>query len=255
MNKGFSLVELSVVIVIIGLILAAITSGTALIKQAEVRAIVAELDQMKVGYIAFVDRYGAKPGDFDSGEGFWGTDCAETAANCNGNGNGYIDTNGVATNADQHDEMAKAYVHLALSDLIPGSIVPIPDTYDGTKTNYTFPSEIPSVKFTFSSQFTTHYLGSLSYVAWPGNTETTSFVIMGRGAPDFRGVFLTPTEAYNIDKKIDDGKTVSGAALGFGTGNFSGNNLSLLSADCQDTSTTYDVTASDAACSISYKIK
>ncbi|HUO43839.1 MAG TPA: prepilin-type N-terminal cleavage/methylation domain-containing protein [Burkholderiales bacterium] len=68
MNKqrGFTLIEIAIVLVIIGLLLGGILKGQELINTARVRNIAAQIDGIKVAYLAFQDRYRILPGDMDT---------------------------------------------------------------------------------------------------------------------------------------------------------------------------------------------
>ena len=63
-NLGFTLVEIAIVLVIIGLLLGGILKGQELINNAKVRAIADRHNSLKVAWFAFVDRYAALPGDY-----------------------------------------------------------------------------------------------------------------------------------------------------------------------------------------------
>jgi prepilin-type N-terminal cleavage/methylation domain-containing protein len=72
-NQGFTLIELSIVLVIIGLLIAGITSGAAMIKQSQLRSIINEMTNYKISYINFVSKYNAVPRDFNPRSGnLWG---------------------------------------------------------------------------------------------------------------------------------------------------------------------------------------
>ncbi|MGB1539971.1 MAG: prepilin-type N-terminal cleavage/methylation domain-containing protein, partial [Rickettsiales bacterium] len=57
MNRGFSLVELSIVLVILGLLTGGILGGQSLIRAAEMRAIATEYDAWKTAVNVFKDKY------------------------------------------------------------------------------------------------------------------------------------------------------------------------------------------------------
>jgi len=63
-TKGFTLVEIAIVLVIIGLLLGGILKGQELINNARVRAISDRSNSLKAAWYAFIDRYQALPGDF-----------------------------------------------------------------------------------------------------------------------------------------------------------------------------------------------
>ena len=63
-NNGFTLVEIAIVLVIIGLLLGGILKGQELINNAKVRAIADRQSSLKVAWFAFIDRFSALPGDY-----------------------------------------------------------------------------------------------------------------------------------------------------------------------------------------------
>ncbi len=65
-QKGFTLIEIAIVLVIIGLLLGGVLKGQELINAARVRNIASQLDGVKVAYLGFQDRYRAYPGDVPS---------------------------------------------------------------------------------------------------------------------------------------------------------------------------------------------
>jgi prepilin-type N-terminal cleavage/methylation domain-containing protein len=65
-NKGFSLIELSIVLIIIGLLVAGITGGASLIKSAELRSIMTEARSYKIAISTYYASQDALPGDDDN---------------------------------------------------------------------------------------------------------------------------------------------------------------------------------------------
>jgi prepilin-type N-terminal cleavage/methylation domain-containing protein len=62
-QKGFTLVELAIVLVIIGLILGAVLKGTELIENAKAKKAANDLNSVAAAYYSYIDRYGRIPGD------------------------------------------------------------------------------------------------------------------------------------------------------------------------------------------------
>ena len=63
-RTGFTIVELTIVLVVIGLLLSGILKGQELINGAKIRAIVDRQSSLIMAWRQFINRYGAKPGDY-----------------------------------------------------------------------------------------------------------------------------------------------------------------------------------------------
>lgn len=64
-QKGFTLVEIAVVLVVIGLLLGGVLKGRELIAAARVHSLAEQQAGIRSAYRAFMDRYRARPGDMD----------------------------------------------------------------------------------------------------------------------------------------------------------------------------------------------
>jgi prepilin-type N-terminal cleavage/methylation domain-containing protein len=114
-EEGFTLIEIAIVLVIIGLLLGGVLKGQELITGARVRNIVQQQDGVKAAYFGFLDRYRALPGDYSKAVG---TITGMSTANCNG-GNGSGDGQISATN----NEDILAWEHLSKAGFINGTYV------------------------------------------------------------------------------------------------------------------------------------
>jgi prepilin-type N-terminal cleavage/methylation domain-containing protein len=85
-QRGFSLVEISIVLVIIGMILGGILSSQSLIRSGQAKDVVAIVDDLRTAAAYFKQRYHYLPGDFPVNVG----DIANVAPP-GGNGDGAID--------------------------------------------------------------------------------------------------------------------------------------------------------------------
>jgi prepilin-type N-terminal cleavage/methylation domain-containing protein len=94
-EKGFTLVEIAIVLVIIGLLLGGILKGQEMIVQAKIKNAIADFSGISAAYHGYVDRYKKLPGDDPCAGG------AVTVGNCGtttgrwtgataGNGNGLV---------------------------------------------------------------------------------------------------------------------------------------------------------------------
>ena len=69
--NGFTLVEIAIVLVIIGLLLGGILKGQEMITQAKVKNAVADFSGISAAYHGYLDRYRAIPGDDSNAAGRW----------------------------------------------------------------------------------------------------------------------------------------------------------------------------------------
>ena len=179
-QAGFTLIEIAIVIVILGLLLGGVLKGQELITSARVRNLISQNDGVKAAYFGFLDRYRALPGDY----GLATTNIA--GATINGNRNGLITAGGVAGATD--DEYIAVWEHLSKAGFINGS--------------YTY-NESPEI----SSSAPTSPYGRYFRVIYDAVYGT------GGGAPrhNFKTGNQIPSEILaEIDRKIDDGNPVTG---------------------------------------------
>jgi prepilin-type N-terminal cleavage/methylation domain-containing protein len=107
-QAGFTLVEIAIVMVIIGLIIGGVLKGQAMIENAKVKRAVKQGDELRAAIMTFFDKYGVYPGDENLAAIPPGTDTE-------GNNNGQI----------AGAEAYGVFLDLSLADLISG-------TYNGT---------------------------------------------------------------------------------------------------------------------------
>ncbi|HIQ40218.1 MAG TPA: type II secretion system protein, partial [Sulfurivirga caldicuralii] len=62
-QQGFTLVEIAIVMVIIGLLLGAVFKGQELVEQAKIKNTVKKIDEVRAAIYVYDDRYDALPGD------------------------------------------------------------------------------------------------------------------------------------------------------------------------------------------------
>jgi prepilin-type N-terminal cleavage/methylation domain-containing protein len=114
-SRGFSLVEMAVVLVVVGLVLAAVLQGRHLITSAEYKAFKGQLSEYRNAFYTFRDRYDALPGDFDDAE----NRLANMGSNDNGDGDGVVEPGPVCNGAT--DESCLAWQHLRAAGMIAGN--------------------------------------------------------------------------------------------------------------------------------------
>ena len=114
-QRGFTLVEIAIVLVIIGLLLGGILKGQELINSARVRNLADTATGIQAAYYGFIDRYRRVPGDWNA---TGATQAIGVTINDGGNDNGQID-NGTGT-VDWTEPNAM-WVQMAAAGFIQGS--------------------------------------------------------------------------------------------------------------------------------------
>ena len=241
-TKGFSLVELSISIIIIGLLIGGISSGSTLIKQAEIRSIISDLRNYQTNYTTFKATYDAIPGDFNRADTYWsGSTChTSSAAACNGDGDGVIRWRDVATSAaGVGDEAGRALKHLALAGIMPVSIAQLTATYAGGLNLVSGSLVPPQGKSDTSACFyygyntiavatTTDSVGENAagtvFLASPWAGSNTNALFYGgmiqTANKSCAKASLSALQALSIDQKLDDGAYNGTTAVGNSTGTF-----------------------------------
>jgi|JI102314A1RNA_FD_contig_121_183464_length_851_multi_3_in_0_out_0_1 prepilin-type N-terminal cleavage/methylation domain-containing protein len=230
-RNGFTLIELSIVIVIIGFLVAGIAVGTNMIKQAELRSVITDLQQNQTAYNNFIGRFNQVPGDMPTASAFWpSTDvnnnksCASTAENCNGNGDSLIKWDAGIT-----DEELKAWKHLSLAGMIGAGIIQIPNSHDGT---ITVGDKSPTSRITGAGYIMAgDQIGDDTFSPWDDLRTNAVFIGKPVAGNSLMNGALNPESAFNIDQKIDDGIIVNISGTRYFKGATTGNVRVLTAQD------------------------
>jgi prepilin-type N-terminal cleavage/methylation domain-containing protein len=116
-QSGFTLIEIAIVLVIIGLLLGGVLKGQELINSAKVKNLATDFKNVPVYIYGYQDKFKALPGD-DSSTATHLTN-ATPATTGGAVGNGVIE--GIWNPALVSDETALFWQHLRLANLAPGS--------------------------------------------------------------------------------------------------------------------------------------
>jgi len=116
-QQGFTLVEIAIVLVIIGLLLGGILKGQEMITQAKIKNIVADFSGISAAYYGYQDRYRAIPGDDPNADTRWTTPTAAVK----GNGNGVVAGAYNAACATAADESCQWWDHLRRAGFVAGN--------------------------------------------------------------------------------------------------------------------------------------
>ena len=123
-QSGFTLVEIAIVLVVIGLLLGGILKGQQLINSARVRNMADQSSGVQAAYYGFIDRFRNLPGDMTCPAAVAAVGSAVSPDNCTtvvgGNGNGRIDT---------VIESGAVWSHLSVAGFLTGTYTGI--TADG----------------------------------------------------------------------------------------------------------------------------
>jgi len=124
--QGFTLVEIAIVLVIIGLLLGGILKGQEMITQAKIKNVIADFSGISAAYHGYVDRYKKIPGDdpcAGAGASLTQVNCGTAIARwaapaAGGNGNGVVA--GAYNSANAADESRQWWDHLRRAGFVSG---------------------------------------------------------------------------------------------------------------------------------------
>ncbi|MCM2307256.1 MAG: prepilin-type N-terminal cleavage/methylation domain-containing protein [Sulfuritalea sp.] len=116
-QSGFTLVEIAIVLVIIGLLLGGVLKGQELINSAKIKGLVNDLNGVTTAVYGYQDRFKALPGDDPNATTRWGTN---TTAALPATSVGNATLNGAFNSATGTDESRLFWQHLRLAGFISG---------------------------------------------------------------------------------------------------------------------------------------
>jgi len=116
-QKGFTLIEAAIVLVIVGFLLGAVLQGRQMIESARFKSLKSDLGEYRDAFGTFRQRYNALPGDYADADTRLGMSAGST-----GNGNGVIDSGGSLGCDTVDEEDCLAWRHLRAARLIRGDV-------------------------------------------------------------------------------------------------------------------------------------
>lgn len=196
-QSGFTLIEIAIVLVIIGLLLGGILKGQELINSARVKNLATDFRNIPLYIYGYQDKYRALPGDDPAANTHVGGTNASTPAGSLGNGV----INGAWNSVTTTDESYLVWQHARLAGLAPGT------TATGVPADY-LPRN--SAGGTIGLQSGTAVAAASPIVGLPG-----AYVICSTG---IIGEFV-----LQLDTQVDDGNTAGGSmratpTAGYGLG-------------------------------------
>lgn len=227
-RAGFSLVELSVVIVVIALLAGGVVAAKSLIRSAELRHIMVELELYKSTVKTFRERYKALPGDMANATQFWGMhpDCADdpstdiyAAGVCDGDGDGRIgeqswtSTWSIAapncswnsTTAQSVMEQYQFWKHLEQAGMLTGNFLGRPSATPGVY--WEVGVNLPVSNAGKNMTWIPLDANPCDTRIWGQNGQGQA-MLLGAGDATFAArptETLLPEEVWGIDTKVDDG--------------------------------------------------
>lgn len=189
------MVELSIVIVVIGLLAGGVMTGAGLIKQARLRRVQGQVEEALRAATVFSERFGALPGDMPDASKKLSEACAGVTG-CNGNGDGRIGFR------DFGPETYMAWRHLAGEELLSG-------TFNGLA------GEEAKVNFPETSLKGTGLRWRFETVAAFGNLPAGNALMLTGTKEGLDSPAVSPKDAYTLDEKFDDGLPDKGKVLGY----------------------------------------
>lgn len=237
-NAAFTLLEMSIVIVIITLLVAGIFAGRSLMEASALQSVISDYDKYRRAALLFKDKYKELPGDFTGATALWGTNplgCPPSASDtartetCNGDGDGFVgDTRKALLNSDtKWHENLQFWQHLSNAALIKEKYSGgLSTANNGVSLGINLPkTAVKNGRFTFT--YYSNYNLSANVVFGKGYNHV--FIL---GAHNYRSEsppmdliadfsqpgflhLLTGSDAKFVDSKIDDGKPGTGKVQSF----------------------------------------
>jgi len=203
-SSGFTLVEVAIVLIIVGLILGGVFKGQSLVDNARVRSISSELTGFRTAWYSFQDRYRSIPGDFPKAR------TQIDSAAVPGDGNGRI---------DDSTERAGVWQQLSLAGFISGN-------YDGSTSAVGTANDVECAPQTCpQNPFNGFY--KITYSAQAADAASPAHEI-------FTGSQIPVNILSQLDAKMDDGNARSGkfrVHRAFASACTSGDNWDIASAN------------------------
>lgn len=208
-HTGFTLVELAIALMVIGLLIGGVLKGQELIENARVTALLRQVKAYDAATMIFRSTYGALPGDIKRPNRI--PNCTDEACINPGNGNGRI----VAGDSTPfHAEMGNFFPHLTKAGVIQGpeggTNAQFEDVYhsgapDEANFDFFFPTT-PFGAYIQSIEYSDNYTNNSTYNHYYWIPMDTSKHL------------IATTSLLAIDTKIDDGKPFTGSVKTFEAG-------------------------------------
>jgi len=242
-------------LVIVGLIAGGVLLGQDLINASKVKSQISQFQEYQTALMTFKGKYDCLPGDCPNASNY--------NLGANGNGNEILEANttsfGSITTPDSNafdGELPLFFTHLGAAGLIKGIFngtlqlgvgypkLAINDNYGMIAAGQwqTGATGTTPIQLTSNNNFP---FGIFLFAQMCGGALNTAGGAIPSVANDGCGV-ITPVQAYNIDKKLDDSKPLSGKVWGYSSGSVTGCAVNPY--------TTYNLQGNTTSCQLSYQM-
>ncbi len=232
-NSAFTLIELSIAIVIIGLVVGGVMVGRDLIKSSEIRAQIRQLEQFTTAINTFKLKYNYLPGDLPLKEATaFGfpivilndvSDSYNYSNNRDGiytsNGNGFIEDRAFSGVNElvlggycnyETGEPVYFWQDLRVANLINPRLYTLPEYWNGVHAGVVMPQ--PIAEFGQNNFVIIDEINRKNIFLIQG-TNPVNFIHSGYNSPSVMA--FSPLEAFTLDSKIDDGKPLTGKVVNY----------------------------------------
>jgi hypothetical protein len=186
-QRGFTLLEIVILVLIVGLVVAAVLKGQEMITSGKVKRVAGQMDEVRAAFFGFEDRFRALPGDYA---------LADVSLNCGapcpkGNGDSRIRENETPLPGGEVREDILVWTHLSGAGFLHGEYRMAPGTTVATASNTPANPYSALIQIAFDGRYG---MGSASMSHH--NLKT--------------GPLLPIEVIAELDRKIDDGKPYDG---------------------------------------------
>ena len=203
-EEGFTLVELAVVMIIIGLLLGGVMKGQELIRSAEVSAAISQIKNIDTAVNAFRDSFDAMPGDLTAAQATARIpNCGAAPCAVAGDNNNRIDSTLLGFAGPSGVENRASMIQMVNVNLLLNNLGP-DDDYDGD-----LGGELSIGYHTGAAALPASLGGGIAPVGH--YVEILNDASAGGAVID-----LTANQAARVDRKLDDGVPDTGTVQGGG---------------------------------------